>query len=189
MQHPKHANAINKYFKKGLYGAGWYDETRHHIEEKIGSEHTPIYIDFLAATSPNQSVAGNVTCANKALRQFRDGKAFTGYLPIVKNMLDTIRINHMTGHRAPFGGLKVQNFADALAGDLSAVVVDRWILRAFGYPLSATPKRYRLISEWITAKAQREGMEPAQVQAAIWCGIKDLEDETGFKTAPFEAYL
>ena len=87
------------------------------------------------------------------------------------------------------GALKVQAFADALAGDLSAVVVDRWRLRAFGFPIKNTPKRNGPTPEGVAGKAAKENMEPAQVQAAIWCGIKKLEDNTGFKSAPMEAYF
>jgi len=58
-KHPHHTNKINHYFKTGLAGANWYDETRHHVLAKIGAQDTPLFIDMLAATSPNQSVAGN----------------------------------------------------------------------------------------------------------------------------------
>lgn len=188
-KHPNHSNKINHYFKAGLYGAQWYDETRQHVVASVGAEYADVFIDMLAATSPNQSVKGNVTAARKALKQLKESKAFSGYLPIVVNMLNIIKVSHMTGHRARFGGAKVQAFADALRGDLSAVVVDRWMLRAFGYPNIITDKRYRTITEWVNRKAEKEGMQPAQVQAAIWCGVKDLEDTTGFKTDPMEAYF
>jgi hypothetical protein len=189
MAHPKHTNTINKYFKAGLDAADWYDETRAAVTRAVGEQWAAVYIDMLAATSPNQSVKGNVTAANKALRQLKEGRPFAGYLPVVKSMLDIIRINWLTGYRVKFGGAKVQNFADALGGDLSAIVVDRWMLRAFGYPENITAKRYREISHWIAAKAHREGMAPAQVQAAIWCGIKRLEDTTGFRIDPIDKYL
>lgn len=182
-----HINTINSYIKRGAYGAEWYDKTRTHIESIYESD-TDLFIDLLAATSANTSVKGNVTLAMKAYQQYKNDKAFVGYLPVIKNMLDIIRINYKTGVHAPFGGRKVQNFAAALKGDVHAVVVDRWMLRAFGFP-NVTDNRYTIIEQWILDKANKLGYTGRQLQAAIWCGIKDKIDETGFKTDSFEAYI
>lgn len=182
-----HVNTINSYIRNGQYGAEWYDKTRAHIESIYESD-TELFIDMLAATSANTSVKGNVTLAMKAYQQYKNNKAFKGYIPVTKNMLDIIRINYKTGIHAPFGGRKVQNFAAALKGDIDAVVVDRWMLRAFGFP-NVTDYRYNIIETWIQNKAVKLGMTARQVQAAMWCGIKDKLDTTGFTTDSFEAYI
>lgn len=182
-----HVNTINSYLKRGMYGAQWYDKTREHIQE-IYEDDTDLFIDLLAATSANTSVKGNVTLAMKAYQQYKNNKPFKGFLPIVKNMLDIIRINYITGHHVPYGGLKVQNFAAALKGQHDAVVVDRWMLRAFGFP-NSTDKRYKFIEAWCRDKASKLGLTARQVQAAIWCGVKDKLDDTGFTTDNFEAYI
>lgn len=182
-----HVNTINSYIKRGMYGHQWYDKLRAHIES-IYEEDTDLFIDMLAATSANTSVKGNVTLAMKAYQQYKNDKAFSGYLPIIKHMLDIIRINYKTGIHAPFGGRKVQNFAAALKGDNQAVVVDRWMLRAFGFP-NVTDNRYTIIENWILDKAHKLGLTGRQVQAAMWCGIKDKLDDTGFSTDSFEVYI
>ena len=188
-KHPSSTRKINSYLKAGLHGAEWYDHTRKVVEDKLGKELAPVFVDILAATSPNQSVKGNVTIAKRALKQLQERQAFRGYLSMVANMLNIIRINHITGHRAKFGGAKVQNFADALAGDSGAVVVDRWMLRAFGYPNIITHKRYREISLWIVTRAAQLDMSPAQVQASIWTGIKAKEDKTGMTAKSFDNFI
>lgn len=183
-----HSNKINHYFNVGKDGAGWYDNTYTTIVDMFESD-ADLFCDILAATSANTSVKGNVTLALKAYQQYKNDKPFTGFLPVVVDMLDIIRINYTTGHHAPYGSLKIQNFARALKGDLSACVVDRWMLRAFGFKLVMTDKRYRDITAWCERKALRESMEVSQVQAAIWCGVKKLTDETGNSMESLEYYL
>jgi len=104
-------------------------------------------------------------------------------------MLEIIRLNHFIGQEKPFGGPKVQAFSKALKGDLSQVVVDTWMLRAFDVP-NATPLRIQTITEFITKKAKRFGMRPAEVQAAIWCGIKLSQKRKQLNNIePFESFL
>ena len=187
MQFPKHINTINAYLREGFDERGWYNETSNKLRE-IFEDDAGLVADLLAATSPNTSVAGNVTLALKAYQQLKNGKDFVGFLPIVVKMLHTIRLNYLTDEHMPFGGAKIQNFARALKGDLSAVVVDRWMVRAFGYP-KITPLRTRKITAWVNARAAQLGVTPCEIQAAIWCGIKRREDASGFTTAPIDSYL
>ena len=177
MSFPNHGNIMNKYFKRGIAGAAWYNETRDQVSYVFGDD-TDLFCDFLAATSPNTTVKANVTLAMKAYSQYMRGQAFNGFMGVIKNMLNIAVRNDSLIHPVRMGGDKVHNFAKALKGDLSAVVVDRWMLRAFGYDpkKGTTPKKYRDISAWITDKAKREGMQPAEVQAAIWCGIKSMDE-------------
>ena len=88
-----------------------------------------------------------------------------------------------------FGGRKIQKFVAALLNDKNAVVIDRWMLKAFGFPQKITDARYRTIENWIMQQAEKENMEPRQVQAALWTGIKLLEGRQGDTTKPFEALL
>ena len=189
MTFPNHINTINAYFKAGLSGATWYNETREQVAFIFGDD-TDLFCDFLAATSPNTTVKANVTLALKAYKQYKSYEDFTGFMGIIIKMLRTAVINDSTiGHKFKMGGSKVHNFARALKGDLDAVVVDRWMLRAFGYDKDIiTDKRYRDIEAWCVAKAEREGMKPAEVQAAIWCGIKS-KDERFTDTSKIDDFL
>ena len=179
---------IHGYFLAGLAGRNWYRHTQGHIKKIFGPD-TDLFIDLLAVTSPNASVKSNVSKALTAYRQFKNNEPFTRQLPVCLNMLEIVRCNYFTGQEKPFGGPKVQAFAKALKGDFSAVVVDTWILRAFDVP-NATPLQVRKITAFITKKALKFAMHPAEVQAAIWCGIKlKQERKQSQDVAPFETFL
>ena len=166
LRQPLNTRKANKYFKLGIDGAFWYDKTYAVISE-IFREDANLFCDMLAATSPNTSVKGNVTLALKAFFQFQKEEEFHGFMGSTIDMLNKV-VNGYT-----FGGRKVQKFSEALRGDLSAVVVDRWMLRAYGIEKDiVTDARYRAIEKHINQMAKRHGLQPAQVQAAIWCGIK-----------------
>lgn len=178
-----HTNKLLHYMRVGMDGAGWYDNIWPRIQQQYPA-HAVLFSNILAVTSPNATVKGNVYLARKAYAQHMAGKDFVGFLPVVVSMLRRV----VAGEEA--GGLKVRNFARALRGDLDAVVVDRWMSRAFGFgDKNITPKRYRDIESWIRVRANKEGMMAAQVQAAVWCGIKRLEDTSGAKEYPIDFYL
>lgn len=187
MQFPKHNNTLLKYMRHGIDCADWYNGTAQRLQE-VFEDDAGLFADILAATSPNTSVSGNVTLAMKAYQQLKNGKDFAGFLPIVCKMLAIVKHNYETGEALPFGGEKVQNFARALRGDMSAVVIDRWMLRAFGWKC-LTELRIAKMTAWVRRTAQRYGMTPCEVQAAVWCGIKRLEDSSGFSVDKFEAYI
>ncbi len=182
---------IHRYFLNGLHGRKWYATTQKHVQKIFGQD-ASLFIDILAVTSPNTNVKSNVSKALKAYRQFKNNEQFTGQLPIILNMLEILRYNHFSGSALAIGGAKVQAFAKALKGDFSRVVVDTWILRAFGIP-NVTPLQVKNITQFCTKKARRFQMHPVEVQAAIWCEIKlasarkqsrHTEDFTAF--LPFE---
>lgn len=185
LKQPLKTRQACKYFRIGREGAHWYDKTYATITEVFGVDTGRLFCDFLAATSPNSSVKGNVTLALKALEQWRDGREFRGFMGVVETMLRKV----VKGEQ--FGGRKVQKFADALKGDLNAVVVDRWMLRAYGIEKDiVTNARYREIEAHIKQVAKREKLYPAQVQAAIWCGIKlDSDRKKSNDTRKIEDFL
>ena len=126
-----------------------------------------MFTKFLAITSINTSVVANVTLAKKAYRQYIDGRPFRGFLPMVIEKLEVARDG-----QAP-QGRKIYNFYKALMGVHGAVVVDRWILRAYGFK-SMTPGRYDYIERHITRLAKEEGFTPREYQAMVWGGVKTL---------------
>ena len=52
------------------------------------------------------------------------------------------------------------------------VTVDLWMIRWAKIEGSLTPKRYREVSEKITAIADSLGLMPHQVQAGLWVEIR-----------------
>jgi hypothetical protein len=165
----------------GKAGAEWYDNTHRELVDMFGPD-AELIEKFLAATSPNNTVAGNVTQALKAYRQYRLGQYFEGFLPLHEKFLNAI------DRGEDFGGIKVESFLKNLKGDPMAVTVDRWIARAFNFGKTVTDKQYKFVDYWITQLAKRVGMEPRQVQAAIWKAIKE-EQEGRAAVGAFETLL
>jgi hypothetical protein len=173
-----------KLLKEGKDGADWYTKTHAELVAMFGPD-AAIMEKFLSATSPNNTVAGNVTQALKAYRQWRLGQPFEGFLPVHAEALEKIAKGE------DFGGLKVHSFLANLAGDPEPVTVDRWIRRAFGFDKKTiTDPQYKFMDYTLTQIARRVGMEPRQVQAAIWKAIKEADDKGRNTTSePFEALL
>lgn len=169
-------------YKQGIEGQDWYAHTRDELEQHFGPD-TDQFIDFLAATSPNNTVAGNVTQALKAYQQYKSGQPFTGFLPAHIDMLNKAVAEE------PFGGLKVSSFTQNLKGDPIAVTVDRWMGRALGMGEKFTDPQYKFADYLITQAAHAKGIEPRQMQAAIWKTIKDSEGIAGQTGASFETVL
>lgn len=154
--------------RKGKAGMEWYTETKAELRAIFGDD-TDMFVNFLAATSPNTTVAANTALALKAYTQWKTGKPFTGYLPTHAKMLEQA----IAGE--DFGSLKVRSFRKNLHGDPIPVTVDRWIARAFGFKDSPTAQQYKFVDYLITQLAEKKGVEPRQMQAAIWKTIKDAE--------------
>ena len=152
------------YARKGMAGAYWYDAVMDLLRDQYGQD-AQLMAAFIAATSPNTTVQANVTLAVKAYNQWKTGQPFTGYLPI------TIANLERAAKGQPLKGLKVSHFHRAIVGDPMAVTVDRWMIRAYGYE-QATPARMDAIIEHCQRVAGRYGLQPRQLQAAIWTGIK-----------------
>ena len=83
---------------------------------------------------------------------------------------DRVMTSGLSGLRGP----KVSAFARAIAGDASAVVIDTWMIQAAGLPSTTTlsPKQYDLFARAITTIANRNGVEPRILQAAIWVHVR-----------------
>lgn len=172
---------IEKYFEDGREEMNWYERTFEGLVRLFGDDAT-LMGELLAVTSANTTVKANCTLALKAYGQIKRGEALGGFLPgVYKNI---IRI--MTGRRPT--GAKIQSFAGALLGDTDAVVVDRWMLRAYGYP-NLTPKRTKDIVEDVRKRASEAGVTPRQYQAAVWFGIKAEKEKNSLDNRPFEAIL
>lgn len=110
-----------------------------------------------------------MTAALKAYMQWKNGQPFQGFMPVVIDMLNKATRGE------PFGGLKVSSFKKNLMGDPLPVTVDRWIARAFGFGDQPTPVQYKFMDYLITQTAQRKGIEPRQMQAAIWKTMRDAK--------------
>ena len=85
-------------------------------------------------------------------------------------------------------GLKINPFFKNLMkyidpenfGDTKDVTIDLWMQRAFGYDKTGSPTKAQIafISGEIQRIADANGMEPEQVQAAIWVAYKSRQEGT-----------
>ena len=171
------AKKLVSYFKTGSGDLSWYDDTHKELQVLFGKD-ADMVAGFLTATSINSTVKSNTSLAMKAYKQWKAGEEFTGFLPAVIKELDRVK------NGQPLAGRKLDNFRRALTGDPDAVVVDRWMLRAFGYPNvgngsenAASVRAYDLIENAIKELASQQGVAPRQMQAAIWFAVKNKAEE------------
>jgi hypothetical protein len=140
----------------------WYQVEKANIEAMFG-DYAPLFLRFLAATSTNVNVRQNADLAAKAFRQYMRGEPFIGYLQVViDNLNRAVRGEALSGD-------KTEPFDRALAGDESAIAIDRHMMEAiFGPGVDATPARIRKAQDVVRKIAAKHGWTPAQTQAALW---------------------
>lgn len=173
---------LNHLLNRGWYEKDWYLETRLHVHALLGKEFGDTLIACLAITSANTTVKANVTLGIQAFQQYVKGSPFEGYLPSVEDNL----LRYASG--SPLAGPKIKAFVAALLGDEDAIVIDRWMVRAWGFKC-LTSKRRAQIEEDIRWLAKARCLTPRQVQAAIWFGIKMETEEVNRDNRPFEDHL
>lgn len=71
-------------------------------------------------------------------------------------------------------GLKTNAFARNIAGDLSAVTIDTWMIKAAGMPgtRGINKTQYGVLANAVTDLAAEYGIAPAQLQALIWIVVR-----------------
>ena len=173
---------IEKYVFDGLSGFNYYEESRRTIIRSYGEARLKLVCQLLAATSMNNYMKSNVTQMRKALYQIEHGLPFKGYLGNVVKYLELAKKGE------EFPGRKTNSFWKNLSGeDENCVVVDIWMLRAFGITNRESPTKrdYDAIENWVQQKSIERYVKPCQLQSMIWCGVRQLtngKDETNFST-------
>jgi hypothetical protein len=117
--------------------------------------------DVVAILSPRVSVRQNVKLAREYLET---GSIERG---VMRQRVEALWRYERDG---VVRGPKVSAFARALRGDDGAVVVDTWVLRAYG--LSTRASDLRTAERRIRALAGHLGWPPAATQAALWVGTR-----------------
>lgn len=138
-------------------GHTWYDAANRFardLADETGESISNV-ARVIAVTSPNQTWKGNQTLAAKHLRT-----GWIGGLPAQRKHLANGTIS----------GRKVTNFAKAIEGDERAVVIDRWMIRAFGAPMGRAA--YPDLEQGITDAADELGISPRALQATIWVVVR-----------------
>jgi hypothetical protein len=117
---------IARYVWKGRHDARWYHQAEELFVDLFGRDRLQLVTRLFAATSINTSLKANITLFRRALYEIENGLPSEHYLPNIRKQIEQVRAgNELTGR-------KINSFARAMAGDPDAVVVDVWLLRAFG---------------------------------------------------------
>lgn len=173
---------IEIYMQIGYKDKNWYAECKKVFLEIFGPEKLILVCQLFAATSINTSLKSNITLFRRALYEIENGLPVGNYLPNIKNQLTLIR------EGKPLSGRKINAFARAMAGDLDAVVVDVWLLRAFGLDRKyirhtghhagrarsggPTDKQFSLIEDWCRNYGREKLIFPCEVSSMIWAGCR-----------------
>jgi hypothetical protein len=120
---------------------------------------------ILAAFSPRERWASNVKYAH----QFING----GTPPTLTNNLNMAYAAMVHGFNA-LNGLKTNSFARNIAGDMDAVTIDVWMIRAAGLNANkgVNDTEYKLLKEIVLELAADRAMYPATAQALIWIIVR-----------------
>jgi hypothetical protein len=164
--------------KAGEFAGGWYDDAKAEFDRMFGAN-ADLFSDLVAATSPNMDVKSNISLALKAMEKIMKGERGVGnYFKAEDGFIGAHlqNLNRILDGK-PISGPKVGEFARAIKGDRDAVVVDTWMLRAFGMTdmatkVNPTPARVKFIQQAVQDIARELGMDNRQAQAAIWSAQK-----------------
>lgn len=120
---------------------------------------------ILAAFSPRERWSTNVKYAN----QFISG----GTPPTLTNNINMAYAAMVNGFSA-LNGLKTNSFARNIAGDMDAVTIDVWMIRAAGLDgaKGVNDTQYRILTEIVRDLAVDYRMAPAHIQALIWIIVR-----------------
>lgn len=173
---------IAEYVWIGRQDQHWYADCQKLFEKHFGKEQLPLITKLFAATSINTSLKSNVKLFRKALYEIQNDLPVGNYLPNIQNQLAKIRAGQ------ELSGRKISSFARAMSGDKDAVVVDIWLLRAFGMDRKymrhtgphkglmrdggATDKQYTAIETWVREKAKAMGLEARELSSILWAGVR-----------------
>lgn len=191
---PLHINDIPAYVRIGRKDMHWYTDCQALFEDLFGKDRLFLVCKLFAATSINTSLKANIYLFRKALYEIENNLPIGNYLPNIQQQLRQLRAGE------ELTGRKINSFARAMSGDKNAVVVDIWLLRAFQQERLSTRRtgphagkqrssgasdaQYTLIENWVRITAELMGVEPRQLSAMIWCGVrvtKSGDRETHYK--------
>lgn len=117
---------IARYVWLGRHDIRWYHQAEDLFVDLFGRERLQLVTRLFAATSINTSLKANITLFRRALYEIENDLPIGAYMPNIRQQLQQIRAG------GELTGRKINSFANAMAGDPDAVVVDIWLLRAFG---------------------------------------------------------
>ena len=150
----------------------WYLEAQEVAEDVAELLNTTLEVgaSVVSAFSPRERWSSNIT---KALA-FANGKPVLGLTNNLRMAQAAVKDNKGFG---ALNGQKTNAFARAISGDLDAVVIDVWMIRAAGLDASkgVNKTQYKELSEAVVKVAKEFGLTPRTTQALIWLIRKDMK--------------
>jgi hypothetical protein len=207
-----------RYILNGLKDRYWYRDNAELTKEMFKHFPPTLIPELFAATSIRNDLKGNVTKMFKALDQYykknigtifigKEGEKqkmisyFKGFLDAQIYQLEAIVRRESFGNGKKNKARKIRNFSMAMQGHAQCVVVDIWLMRAFGTDIkrpvkgkmvsaSPPPALYDAIEWYVQTAGFFLFMEPRELSAMLWSGIRSEEntDETRY-TQIFEKRL
>jgi hypothetical protein len=123
----------------------------------------------LSITSPNAQLRTNLSWTERALQ----GDTHVGRYPNVMAVKIQNALDDPELARDYVTGPKVSAFLRAILGDTDAVVLDRWALRAAGYPERVNKTEREKIANGYRLAAELVGETPRDFQAIVWIHIRE----------------
>jgi hypothetical protein len=159
------------HYQKGEYAAEWYNKTGEEIRKFFGDKDGDMFLNFVAITSPQTTPKANVTKALALFNRWKLGQTSDAFKYGTEEQWGFFK-KAIAGE--PFGGRKIQNFTKNLKGDLDPVTVDMWMFEIYFGKQNGTPIQFKFIEEDVKRLAKELNKKPAEVQAAMWVGYKEL---------------
>ncbi len=193
---------VGRYLWNGRSDQLWYPHAHDELIRLLPDVEPKILFNILAGTSMNTTLQSNIKLFFRALGQYKHGTKVLIKVPGMNQEIETQFKDMFSGavyqlwyffEHGRLNGRKISNFAGALSGDILAVVVDIWIMRVFGVDRqyrartmekksrSPTKKMYDAIEYYIRWAAPLLDLEPRQIQAMTWGGIRTEETGGGNK--------
>lgn len=173
---------IPLYLSTGHKDKDWYSGCKKMFIEIFGHDRLELVTKLFAATSINTSLKSNITLFRKALYEIENDLPVGNYLPNIQAQLQKVR------EGKELSGRKISSFQRAMCGDTDAVVVDIWLLRAFGLDRKCmrhtgphagllrsggpTPKQYTMIEAYVREESTGHGLLPCEMSSMIWAGCR-----------------
>lgn len=190
---------IDRYYQAGVKrlpdAENWYEDTFANIQNIMSvyddsgensDELAYLFIDLLAATSPQTNIVRNTFLTSQVFSYINDAILCKTPMKFEAHLNNVCRA--LLG--LPLSGQKVEAFQANLRGDESAVTVDVWMMRVFNRDGDApSAKEYEDLTLATRRVAKQYGVKPAQMQAALWVGVKALEGDPADTPEPFEKTL
>ncbi len=164
-----------------------YDDQGHPLRDDSDSR-TFLFIDLLAATSPQASIRRNTFLATQVFQYIRNATLCREPMKFQAHLDNVCRC--LLG--LPVSGPKVTAFRANLLGENKPVTIDSWMMRVFLQSDRKAPENdeeYRRMEQMVRTVAAEYGVTPSAMQAILWVGIKDEEGDPSDTPEPFEKTL